>query len=67
MFFSQIKMEYLGFWVTRNGVKPMNKKVEAIISIKPPNTPKISTAFYRRIELIPQYVVKKFTYGSAIN
>ena len=33
-------MEYLGFWVIRNGVKPMNKKLEAIKSMVPPNPQK---------------------------
>ena len=28
-------MEYLGFWVTRNGVKPVNKNIEAITNMKP--------------------------------
>ena len=26
-FFRKIEMEYLGFWVTHDGVKPMNKKI----------------------------------------
>ena len=34
-FFVQTKMEYLGFWVTRDGVKPTNKNIEAITNIKP--------------------------------
>ena len=25
--FGQIEMEYLGFWVTRDGVKPINKDI----------------------------------------
>ena len=25
--FGQTKMEYLGFWVTRTGIRPINKKV----------------------------------------
>ena len=28
-------MEYLGVRVTRDGVKPINKKIEAIINMKP--------------------------------
>ena len=34
-FFGQIEMEYLGFWVTRTGIRPINKKVEAIVNMKP--------------------------------
>ena len=29
-------MEYLGFWVTYNAVKPTNKKIEAITNTKQP-------------------------------
>ena len=28
-FFGQTKMKYLGFWVTCDGVKPINKKIES--------------------------------------
>ena len=33
--FGQTKMEYLGLWVKRDGVKPMNIKIEAITNMKP--------------------------------
>ena len=33
-------MEYLGFWVTRDGVKHLNRKVEAITNTKSPTTRK---------------------------
>ena len=33
-------MEYLGFWVTRDGVKPINRKIEAITNILPPTSRK---------------------------
>ena len=39
-FFRQNEMEYLGLWVTRYGIKPMNRKIEAITNIKPPTTRK---------------------------
>ena len=29
-------MGYLGFWVTQDGVKPINNKIEALINMKPP-------------------------------
>ena len=29
-------MEYLGLWVTRDGVKHINRKIQAISNIKPP-------------------------------
>ena len=35
-------MEYLGFWVTRTGIRPINKKVESIVNMTPPkNTNKV--------------------------
>ena len=33
-------MEYLGLWVTRDGVKPINRKIEAITNMKPPTSQK---------------------------
>ena len=33
-------MEYLGFWVDRTGIWPINKKVEAIVNMKPPKKTK---------------------------
>ena len=32
------KMEYLGFCLTHNGVKPIDKKIKAIKNMKPPNS-----------------------------
>ena len=36
LFFVQTKMEYLGLWLTRDGIKPINKKIEAITNMNPP-------------------------------
>ena len=36
-FFGQTEMEYLGFWVTRTGIQPINKKVEAVVNMMTPN------------------------------
>ena len=38
--FGKIEMEYLGFWVTRTGIRPINKKVEAIVNMTPPKNTK---------------------------
>ena len=35
-FFGQTQMEYMGFWVTQNGIRPVNKRVEAIVNMTPP-------------------------------
>ena len=37
-FCGKTEMEYLGFWVTRNIVKPMDRKIEAITNMKPPTS-----------------------------
>ena len=34
-FLGQTEMEYLVFWVTRDGVKPINRKIKAITNMKP--------------------------------
>ena len=39
-FFGRTECEYLGFWVTRDGVRPLVKKVTAIENIAPPKTQK---------------------------
>ena len=35
-FLGQIKMENLGLWVTHDGSKPINKKIETTTNMKPP-------------------------------
>ena len=35
-FFGKTEMKHLDLWVTRNGVKPINGKIEAITNMKPP-------------------------------
>ena len=39
-FFGRSELEYLGHWITRNGIQPVSKKVEAIKNIAPPKTRK---------------------------
>ena len=38
--FGQTEMECLVLWITRNGVKSINKKIEAITDMKPPTSQK---------------------------
>jgi hypothetical protein len=38
-FFAE-QIEYLGYWITRQGIQPIRNKVEAILSIKAPKTRK---------------------------
>ena len=33
-------MKYLGFWVTQNGILPINNKIESIVHIMPPKPQK---------------------------
>ena len=35
-FFGRSELEYLGYWITQNGVKPLSKKVEEITNLAPP-------------------------------
>ena len=39
-FIRQTEMEYLGLWVTRHGVKPINRKIEYITNMAPPTSQK---------------------------
>src|SRR5687767_3920311 len=34
--FCQAELEYLGYWITRNGIEPITKKVKAILKLAPP-------------------------------
>ena len=36
-FFGRAELEYLGYWVTRDGVQPVTNKVDAINNIAPPS------------------------------
>ena len=60
-------MEYLEFLVTRNGVKPINKKDRSNKSYETKYYPKISTKFYSCSELLPLYVTNAVIYVSAFN
>ena len=40
LLFAVKELEYLGFWLTRTGIQPQPKKVEAIARLTPPKTTK---------------------------
>jgi hypothetical protein len=44
-FFGRHEIEYLGFWITREGVEPMPNKVEAMLNIKTPTNRKELRSF----------------------
>ena len=39
-FFAKPELEYLGYWITWEGIQPIPKKVDAILNIAPPTTRK---------------------------
>jgi hypothetical protein len=51
-FFARNELEYLGYWITRDGVMPLNKKVEAINNLAPPTN---STEVRKFIGLVNYY------------
>jgi hypothetical protein len=57
-FFSE-QIEYLGYWITRQGIQPMRNKVEAILNIKAPKTRKEEpgTPVYWYSQLLSRHVV----------
>ena len=50
-FFTKGKLEYLGYWITRQGVQPITKKIEAVQKIT-------TTVVHRCIKLLPRHVAK---------
>jgi len=43
--FAQQQLEYLGYWITREGIQPQPKKIQAILSIKTPTNKKELRSF----------------------
>ena len=39
-FFAKPDLECLGYWITRSGIVPLSKKIEAIQKLQPPTTHK---------------------------
>jgi transposase InsO family protein len=39
-FFGRNELEYLGYWISREGIRPLPKKVQAILNIKSPSNKK---------------------------
>jgi hypothetical protein len=39
-YFAVSEIEYLEYWITRNGIQPVPKRIEAIQCIAPPTTRK---------------------------
>eukprot|EP00957_Ditylum_brightwellii_P132026 10066845-Ditylum_brightwellii.AAC.1 len=37
---SSDRIEYLGYWITREGLKALEKKVQAILNLDPPKNAK---------------------------
>jgi hypothetical protein len=56
-------IEYLGYWITRQGIQTIRNKVEmtAILNIKAPKTRKeqTTTPFYWYSQLLLRYVVSQ--------
>jgi hypothetical protein len=61
-FFAE-QIEYLGYWITRQGIQPMRDKVEmnAILNIKAPKTRKedTTTPVYWYSQLLSRHVVSQ--------
>jgi hypothetical protein len=59
-FFAE-QIEYLGYWITRQGIQPIRNKVEAILNIKPPKTRKEqqSMPVYWYSQLLLRHVVSQ--------
>ena len=47
--FARFKIEYLGYWITQDGIQPLPKKVEALQNIAPPKNKKQLQRFLRMV------------------
>jgi hypothetical protein len=59
-FFAE-QIEYLEYWITRQGIQPIRNKVEAILNIKAPKTRKeeTTTPVYWYSQLLLRHVVSQ--------
>jgi hypothetical protein len=59
-FFAE-QIEYLGYWITRQGIQPIRNKVEAILNTKASKTrkEKLSTSVYWYSQLLTRHVVSQ--------
>jgi hypothetical protein len=59
-FFAE-QIEYLGYWITRQGIQPIRNKVEAILNIKAPKIRKEQqyTQVYWYSQLLSRHVVSQ--------
>jgi hypothetical protein len=57
-FFAE-QIEYLEYWITRQGIQPIRNKVEAILNIKAPKTRKgeKTTPVYWYSQLLSRHVL----------
>ena len=44
-FFARSELEYLGYWITRDGIQPMKDKVQAIMNLNEPKNRKELRSF----------------------
>jgi putative transposase len=54
--FAVSEIEYLGYWITRDGIQPVLKKVQAIQCIAPPTTQKAGWILHWIDQLLLRYV-----------
>ena len=49
-FFACTETDYLGYRITREGLKPQQKKIEAILALKPPTTLKLNKSLLGMVQ-----------------
>ena len=57
--FGKDSLKYLGYWITKNGIQPNTKKVQAILEISPPKDATISNEPDWLKEIIASYTLLK--------
>ena len=65
--FGKTDMEYLGFWVTWNGIRPINKNVEDIVIIMQPTTKLQLSKFSGLVNYYGVYGVQTVTFTTTLS
>ena len=66
-FFARSELEYLGYWITKEGIQSVPKKLQAIQAIKEPKKQKATKNIHRNGQLLQRHVDQMIRHFSTSN